>query len=234
MPSFEGASVLVAGGTGGLGRAITLAFLAEGALVAVTHVVPGEYDALVAAAGESAARLEGHELDVTDEAAAASLAADLKARRGRLDVLVNAVGGFAGGSPLWDAKADDLDRMLRMNLRSGWALARAAVPVMLAQGRGALVNIAALAALNPPAGLGAYTASKAAALALLASLAADLKGTGVRANSVLPSIIDTPANRRSMPDADFSKWPKPEEIARVVLFLAGDGAKLVNGAAIPV
>jgi NAD(P)-dependent dehydrogenase (short-subunit alcohol dehydrogenase family) len=234
MPSFQGASVLVAGGTGGLGRAITLAFLSEGALVAVTHVVPGEYDALVAAAGDSAARLEGHELDVTDEATARSLAADLSKRRGRLDVLVNAVGGFAGGSPLWAANADDLDRMLRLNLRPGWALARAAVPVMLAQGRGAIVNVAALAALNPPAGLGPYTASKAAALALVASLAADLKGTGVRANSVLPSIIDTPANRRSMPDADFSKWPKPEEIARVVLFLAGDDAKLVNGAAIPV
>jgi NAD(P)-dependent dehydrogenase (short-subunit alcohol dehydrogenase family) len=234
MPSFEGASVLVAGGTGGLGRAITLAFLAEGARVSVTHVVPGEYDALRAAAGLPAERLDGHDLDVTDEAAAKALVAGILERRGRLDVLVNAVGGFTGGKPLWEAGAGDLDRMLLLNLRSGWSLARAAAPAMLAQGRGAIVNVAALAAVAPPAGLGAYTASKAAALALVASLAADLKGTGVRANSVLPSIIDTPANRRSMPDADFSKWPKPEEIARVVLFLAGDGAKLVNGAAIPV
>ena len=233
MASFQGASVLVAGGTGGLGRAITLAFLAEGARVSVTHVVPGEWDALRIAAGAHAARLEGHELDVTDEAAAKALAANLRGRHG-LDVLVNAVGGFAGGKPLWDANAGDLDRMLLLNLRSGWALARAASPVMLAQGRGAIVNIAAQAALAPPAGLGAYTASKAAAIALIASLAADLKGSGVRANTILPSIIDTPANRKAMPDADFSKWPKPEEIARVVLFLASDEARLVNGAAIPV
>ena len=171
---------------------------------------------------------------MTDETAAKALVAGVRARRGRLDVLVNAVGGFTGGKTLWEADAGVLDRMLLLNLRSGWALARAAAPVMLAQGRGAIVNVAAQAALAPPAGLAAYTASKAAAIALVASLAADLKGTGVRANTILPTIIDTPANRRPMPDADFSKWPKPEEIARVVLFLAGDDAKLVNGAAIPV
>ena len=234
MATFADSSVLVAGGTGGLGRAVTLAFLSAGANVAVTYVVPGEYDTLRAAAGAASARLEGHAADVTDAAVASGVIADIRARRGRLDVLVNAVGGFAGGKPLWEADAAALDRMLALNLRSGWALARAAAPVMLAMGRGAIVNVAAQAALVPPAGLGAYTASKAAAIALIASLAADLKGTGVRANSILPSIIDTPANRRSMPDADFSKWPKPEEIARVVLFLCGDDAKLVNGAAIPV
>jgi NAD(P)-dependent dehydrogenase (short-subunit alcohol dehydrogenase family) len=147
---------------------------------------------------------------------------------------VNAVGGFTGGKPLWEANADTLDKMLALNLRSGWALARAAVPVMLKRGRGAIVNVAAQAALSPPAGLGAYAASKAAAVALFASLAADLKGTGVRVNSIIPTIIDTSANRKAMPDADFSKWPKPAEIARVVLFLCGDDAKLVHGAAIPV
>lgn len=234
MATFADSSVLVAGGTGGLGRAVTLSFLEAGANVAVTYVVPGEYDALRAAAGAASARLEGRAADVTDTAAAVALVADIRARRGRLDVLVNTVGGFAGGKPLWEADAAALDRMLALNLRSGWALARAAAPVMLAAGRGAIVNVAAQAALVPPAGLAAYAASKAGAIALIASLAADLKGTGVRANSILPSIIDTPANRRSMPDADFSKWPKPEEIARVVLFLCGDDAKLVNGAAIPV
>ncbi|HSB35770.1 MAG TPA: SDR family oxidoreductase, partial [Thermoanaerobaculia bacterium] len=88
--------------------------------------------------------------------------------------------------------------------------------------------------LSPPAGLAAYAASKAATVAMLASLAAELKGTGVRANTILPSIIDTEANRKAMPDADFATWPKPEEIARVVLFLCGDDAKLLHGAAIPV
>jgi NAD(P)-dependent dehydrogenase (short-subunit alcohol dehydrogenase family) len=234
MDSFKGSVVLVAGGTGGLGRAIALAFLAEGARVSVTHVVPGEYDALRAAAGAAADRLHGHAADVGDEAVARAVVEEVRARGGRLDVLVNAIGGFAGGKPLWESEPGDLARMLALNVVPGWTLCRAAAPTMRAQGRGAIVNVAAQAALAPPAGLGAYTASKAAAIALIASLAADLKGSGVRANTILPSIIDTPANRRSMPDADFSKWPKPEEIARVVLFLAGDGAALVSGAAIPV
>ncbi len=124
--------------------------------------------------------------------------------------------------------------MLALNLRSGWVLARAAVPAMLAAGRGAIVNVASRAALVHGAGEAAYAASKAAALALFDSLAAELKGSGVRVNSVLPSLIDTEANRKAMPKADFAKWPRAEEIARVILFLCGEDAKLVHGAAIPV
>ena len=124
--------------------------------------------------------------------------------------------------------------MLSLNLRAAHALLVAAVPVMLSQGRGAIVNVASTAALDHRAGNAAYAASKAAALALVDSLAEDLKGTAVRANLILPSVIDTEANRKAMPRADFSKWPKPEEIARVVLFLAGDEAGLVRGAAIRV
>jgi NAD(P)-dependent dehydrogenase (short-subunit alcohol dehydrogenase family) len=105
---------------------------------------------------------------------------------------------------------------------------------MLRQKSGAIVNIAAKAAFDHAAGAAAYAASKSAALALFDCLAQDLKGTGVRANSVLPSIIDTEANRKAMPSADFSKWPKPEEIARVILFLCCEDANLIQGAAIPV
>ncbi|MEO8006584.1 MAG: SDR family oxidoreductase, partial [Betaproteobacteria bacterium] len=147
---------------------------------------------------------------------------------------VNAVGGYAGGAPLWEADGNALERMLALNLRSGYLLARAVVPLMRKQAHGAIVNIVAKAAIDPPAGAAAYAASKAAALALLESLAADLKGSGVRVNSVLPSIIDTEANRKSMPKADFSKWPKPDDIARVILFLCSDDAKVIQGAAIPV
>lgn len=226
--------VLVAGGTGALGRAVSLAFLAAGARVAVTYRKRDEFAALEASAGPGRGRLEGHAADVSDEAAAKALVAAVRARHGRLDALVNTVGGFAGMRTLWEEDAGALDRMLALNLRPGWALARAAVPVMLAQGRGAIVNVAAQAALAPPAGLAAYAASKSAAVAMLASLAAELKGTGVRVNTILPSIIDTEANRRSMPDADFSTWSKPGEIARVVLFLCSDDARLVHGAGIPV
>jgi NAD(P)-dependent dehydrogenase (short-subunit alcohol dehydrogenase family) len=173
-------------------------------------------------------------VDATNEQAVRGLVEAIRARHGRLDVLVNAVGAYAGGTPLWEQDPATLDRMLSLNLRSGYVLLRAVVPMMLAQGRGAIVNVASTAALDHGAGNAAYAASKAAALALVDSLAQDLKGTAVRANSILPSLIDTEANRKAMPKADFSKWPKPEEIARVILFLVSDDAKLIRGAAIAV
>jgi NAD(P)-dependent dehydrogenase (short-subunit alcohol dehydrogenase family) len=231
---FAGQTVLVAGGTGGLGRAVSLAFLAAGATVAVTYRKQEELDALRSAAGANAARVSGHAVDVTEEAAVRELVARIVAQHGRLDALVNAVGGYAGGVKLWEADTKVFDQMLALNLRSGYALARAAVPAMLKQGRGAIVNVAAKAAFDHPAGAAAYAASKAAAVAMLDSLAAEVKGTGLRVNSILPSIIDTEPNRKAMPGADFAKWPKPEEIARVILFLCSDDGRVVHGAAVPV
>ena len=231
---FPGKVVLVAGGTGGLGRAVSLAFLQEGARVAVTYRKQEEFDALKQAAGADGARLAGHVTDATDEAAAGELVGKILAKHGSLDALVNTVGGYAGGVRLWDQETKILDQMLALNLRSGYALSRAAVPAMLKRGHGTIVNVAAKAALDHPAGAAAYAASKAAALALLDSLAADLKGTGVRVNTILPSIIDTQANRKAMPKADYAIWPKPEDIARVILFLCSAEAKVIHGAAIPV
>src|SRR5712691_9821976 len=124
--------------------------------------------------------------------------------------------------------------MFALNMRSGYVLARATVPVMLKQGRGAIVNVASKAAVDHAAGAAAYAASKAGAVAMMDSLAAEVKGTGVRVNSILPSIIDTEVNRKAMPKADFAKWRKPEEIARVILFLCSDDAKAIQGAAVPV
>ena len=226
--------ILVAGGTGGLGRAVSLAFLDQRARVAVTYRKEAEFSALKAAAGAHAASLDGSSVDVTDEAAVTALIDSIVSRHGRLDALVNTVGGYAGGTKLWELDTKVLDQMLSLNLRSGYALARAAVRAMLKQGSGAIVNVAAKAAIDHGAGAAAYAASKAAAVALMDSLAADLKGTRVRVNSVLPSIIDTEANRKAMPKADFSKWPKPEEIARVILYLCSDAAAVVHGAAVPV
>jgi NAD(P)-dependent dehydrogenase (short-subunit alcohol dehydrogenase family) len=231
---FEGRIVLVAGGTGGLGRAVSRTFLDAGATVVVTYQTRAELDTLTSATGAAASRLDGRQTDVTREADAQQLVADIVTRHGRLDTLVNTVGGYTGGDKLWDVAPDALDHMLALNLRSGHALLRAAVPAMLKQGQGAIVNIAAKAGVDPPGGAAVYAASKAAALALVASLAADLRGTGVRVNSVLPSIIDTEANRKAMPDADYAAWPKPEDIARVIRFLCSDDAKVIHGAAIPV
>jgi NAD(P)-dependent dehydrogenase (short-subunit alcohol dehydrogenase family) len=225
---------LVAGGTGGLGRAVSLAFLGQGCKVAVTYRLPEEWDALQNAAGAHKERLEGYSVDVIDETSVVSLVQNLVKKHGRLDAMINTVGGYAGGVTLWETETKVFDRMVALNLRAGFVLSRAAVPVMLRQGSGSIVNVAAKAAFDHAAGAAAYAASKAAAVAMMDSLAADLKGTGVRVNSILPSIIDTEANRKAMPKSNFAKWPKPEDIARVILFLCSDDARVVHGAALPV
>jgi NAD(P)-dependent dehydrogenase (short-subunit alcohol dehydrogenase family) len=231
---FAGRIVLVAGGTGGLGRAVSLGFLEQDCKVAVTYRRREEWDALQSVAGVARQQLDGHRLDVTDETAVTGLIENLVEKHGRLDALINTVGGYAGGVRLWELDPRVFDQMFALNLRSGFVLSRAAVPVMLKQGYGSIVNVASKAAFDHASGAAAYAASKAAAVAMMDALAADLKGTGVRVNSILPSIIDTEANRKAMPKADFTKWPKPEDIARVVLFLCGDDAKVVHGAALPV
>ncbi len=227
-------AVFVAGGTGGLGRAVSLAFLSAGAAVVVTYRQQEEFDALLKEAGAGGGRLDGHIVDVTDEAATNELAKSIIGKHARLAAVVNTIGGYDGGARLWELETPVLERMLALNLRAGYALAKAMIPVMLRQGHGSFVNIAAKAAIDHPPGAAAYAASKAAALALMDSLAAELLGTGVRVNSVLPSVIDTTANRRAMPKANFAKWPKPDEIARVIQFLCSDAAAVIHGAAIPV
>ena len=225
---------VVAGGTGGLGRAVSLALLEQGSKVFVTYRRAQEFQALAKMAGENASRLVGRNVDVTDETAVQQFVQDIVAEHGRIDFLVNAVGAYVGGVKLWELDTKVFDQMLALNLRSGFMLSRAVVPVMLKQGSGAIINVAAKAALDHSGGAAAYAASKAAAVAMMDSLAADVKGSGVRVNSILPSIIDTEVNRKAIPGADFSKWPKPEEIARVILFLCSDDARVVHGAAIPV
>jgi len=231
---FSDKSVLVAGGTGGLGHAVSLAFLEEGAKVAVTYREQKGFDVLKNAARANTSSLQGHKLDVTDEAAVKQLVERILAEQQRLDVVVNTVGGYVGGVKLWELEPKAFDQMLALNLRSGYLIARAVVPAMLKQRGGAIVNIASKAAVDHAAGAAAYAAAKAAAVAMIDSLAADLKCTGERAKSILPSIIDTEVNREAMPNVDFAQWPKPEDIARVVLFLCSDDAKLIHGAAIPV
>lgn len=232
--TFSGRVALVAGGTGGLGRAVSLAFLAEGAKVVVTYRNQDEFTSLQNSAGPAVSRLEGHRVDVTVEAAVGQLIEEVLSKHDRLDAMVNTVGSYAGGVKLWELETRVFDQMLSLNLRAGYALARAAVVPMLKQKHGAIVNVAAKAAFDHAAGASAYAASKAAALAMIDSLAADVKGSGVRVNSVLPSIIDTEVNRKAMPNSDFAAWPKPEDIARVILFLCSDDARVIHGAAIPV
>jgi NAD(P)-dependent dehydrogenase (short-subunit alcohol dehydrogenase family) len=231
---FADRVVLVAGGTGALGRAVVLAFLAEGAEVVAAGRRPGELDAVAAAAGAARSRLGFAQADVSVQEGAARAVEEALRRRGRLDALVNAVGGWTGGAPVLDEAPDALERMLALNLRPGHALARAALAHMVPAGRGAIVEIASAAAVGPQPGQASYGASKAAALSLFQSIAEELRPRGVRVNVVLPGTMDTEANRRAMPGADRSTWVSTGDVARTVLFLCSDDARAVSGAAIPV
>ena len=231
---FTDKVALIAGGTGGLGRAVSVAFLRAGARVAVTYRKQEEFAQLQSAAGSMVPALTGQAVDITNEPELRSALDNILQKHTRIDILVNAVGAYAGGLPLWETAANVWDEMFQLNLYSGVVLARTIVPIMLTQSSGCIVNVASKAAADHAAGAAAYVASKAAAVAMMDSLAEDLRGSGVRVNSVLPSIIDTRANRQAMPNADFSKWPKPDDIARVILFLCSEDASLIHGGSIPV
>ncbi len=225
-------TVLVTGGTGALGRCVVSRFLGAGDRVVVPWIVKTERDEMTDAYAESpeASRLLLVEADVADDrgaAAAARAAPDAS-------VLINGVGGFAGGDPVHETGLDGWDRMYRINVRTAAAMARATLPEMLRRGRGVVLNVASRAAQEPPAGLAAYSASKAALIALTQTLHAEVGAKGVRVNAVVPTTIDTPANRAAMPDADFSSWTAPEEIASVLLWLAGDDAAAVRGGLVSV
>jgi len=176
--NFHDKIVLVTGGTGGLGREVTMAFLEAGATVVVTYVVADEFAALVSAAEGTGATLPtGVKLDVTDEQAVGKVVAETAVRHGRLDILVNTVGGYAGGTNVWESDLQTYDKMLSLNLKAGFVLARAVVPQMIKQNRGWIVNIASKAAFDHAAGGALYAASKAGSLALFDSLAADVSRT---------------------------------------------------------
>jgi NAD(P)-dependent dehydrogenase (short-subunit alcohol dehydrogenase family) len=224
--------VVVTGGTGALGGAVVEAFLAADDRVVVPWIVPAEAER--ARAAWAGALRDGRatllEADVAEEAGAART---IEAA-GEIEVLVNAVGGFAGGTPVDETPLDAWDRMYRLNLRTAAACARAALPRMRARRRGVIVNVASQAALAPPAGLAAYAASKAGVVALTRALQEEVSRDGIRVAAVVPSTIDTPANRAAMPGADRSTWTPPASIAGVVLWLASDAASSVRGALVPV
>jgi len=172
--------------------------------------------------------------DISTSAGVKSAVDSLVSRFGRLDILAHTVGGFAGGHSI--AATDDatFERMFDLNLYSTFYLLRAAVPVMRQGGNGRIVAIGSRAALEPGVGVGAYSASKAAMVSLIRTVAQENKDAGMTANAILPGTMDTPANRKFMPDADPSKWVRPAAIASLIVWLAGDAGKDVNGAVIPV
>ncbi|MER5335998.1 SDR family NAD(P)-dependent oxidoreductase [Micromonospora sp. NPDC002717] len=222
-------SVLVTGGTGGLGGAVTAAFLDAGWRV----VVPGrERPAATEPAAGGPVRLVA---DLTDPAGAErAVAAAADDPAAPLRAVVNLVGGYAGGGLVHETPVDEFDRMLTVNLRPTWLVTRAALPRLVAAGGGAVVCVSSRAAVAPFPGAAGYVTAKAAVLAFANAVAVEYRAAGVRCNTVLPSVIDTPANRAAQPTADHSRWVTPAEIAPVVRFLASDESAPTSGASIPV
>ena len=228
--------VVITGGGGGWGRTVVLAFLHAGATVALVEraeVCP-KVEAWRAELGDHAVQLSLFPANVFDEPNVEQMVQDVLSRHGRLDVLVNMVGGFAAGQPVDALDLETWEQMLNLNLRSAFLCSKHAARPMKQQGWGRIITIASRSAVQPSPKAAAYAAAKAAALSLTESQAEELKDAGITVNAILPSIVDTPANRQGMPKADFSRWPKGEEIAPVILFLASDEARLISGAAIPV
>ncbi len=234
--ALSGKTAVVTGGTGALGAAVVAALLAEGVRVAVPYRKAGELERL--RAERSLKRygdaLSGAMLDLTDEAAVLAWGESVARGFGRLDVLVNAAGSFAGGKPVHETPWAVWQQQIDTNLKTAVLASRAAVPAMIRGGSGAIVNVSSRPAEGSGEGIGAYAASKRAILQLTEAMAAELRGAGITVNAILPSTIDSPANRSAMPGADYSKWVSPDEIARVVVFLAGPDARIVSGAHLPV
>jgi NAD(P)-dependent dehydrogenase (short-subunit alcohol dehydrogenase family) len=220
-------TVLVAGGTGALGGAVVRELLEAGYRCTVTWVVDRERERAGAELGDAVALVEA---DLTDPAGAEQAVGSV----GDLEAVVNLVGGYASTGLVHETDPAQFQRLIELNLVPGFNLARASMPRMMERGGGAYVGVSARAALRPFAGAAGYIAGKAAVLAFVQALDAEYRDHGIRCNAILPSVIDTPANRSSQPDADYSKWVEPAAIAKVVRFLVSEDSAPTSGAAVPV
>lgn len=227
---FTGKTVIVTGAGGALGRVVAQKAAERGARLGLIDYAQLSDD-VVSGAGEGAIALSG--VDLTDAEAAARAIDAVHAQAGGVDVLINVAGGFVWQT-VADGDAQTWDRMYAMNVKTALNASKAALRHLIASGAGRIVNVGAAGAVKSAAGMGAYAASKAGVMRLTESLAEELKDEGVNVNAVLPTIIDTPTNRADMPDADFTRWVAPGDLAAAILFLASDSARAVTGALLPV
>jgi NAD(P)-dependent dehydrogenase (short-subunit alcohol dehydrogenase family) len=227
---LAGKVAIVTGGTGGLGIAVVERLLMAGATVIIPYVYQDAFQRLA----ERLPAVIGIQLDLTDEPATRSAYATIANDHGGIDILVNAAGGFAGGEPVHQTSWELWQSQIDINLKTAVISCAAAIPHLIARGGGAIVNVSSRTATQAGANLAAYAAAKRAVLQLTEALAVELRPHNITVNAVLPSVIDTPANRAAMPKANYEVWVKPAEIADVIHFLVSPAARIISGAAIPV
>jgi NAD(P)-dependent dehydrogenase (short-subunit alcohol dehydrogenase family) len=231
---MKGRVAVVTGGTGALGQAVTRRLLGAGAVVCIPYIVAEELRSLEQSlSADGRARLHTVPADVTDETAFRVFVEDVLDAHRRLDVLVNGVGGFLGGD-LASTSLTRWNQMIALNLTSAAVGCRGVLPAMTAARYGRIVNIASRAVVPPTGGFIAYTVAKAGVITLTQALAQEVKPHGITVNAVMPSTMDTPANRKAMLDADRSTWVSPDAVAALVAFLASEDAGAISGAAIPI
>jgi NAD(P)-dependent dehydrogenase (short-subunit alcohol dehydrogenase family) len=219
--------VLITGANGGLGRAVGRAFLDAGARVAGTapNIEQSEF---------SDPTFLAMSAEISSAAQAKALVDAVLARCGQLDAVVHLVGGFTGGKTVAETDDATLDRMFEVNFRTAFHVIQAALPVMQARRSGRILAIGSRTAIEPAAGVGAYSASKAALVSLIGTVAHENKDLGITANVILPGTMDTPGNRLAMPGADASRWVQPSQVAALLVHLVSDAAQQVTGAVIPI
>lgn len=227
-------TVVITGGTGGLGQALVRRLLADDCRLAVTYLLPDEAREFEADFDVDEDRVFLTRVDVTNPEAVASLFKSVSERWGPIHGLCALVGGWAGGRDVEETDDVRLERMLDLNLRSAFYTVREAIPYLKKAGWGRIILIGSRGAVDFPDGQAAFNISKAGVVALAKSVAAELAGTGVTANVLMPSVIDTPVTRKSMPYADYVDWPTPDEIAAVAHFVLGEDSGVINGAEVPV
>ncbi len=234
MSTLKDKAVIITGAVGNLGRAVAERVQAQGSR---TILVDRSSNRLREAYGDlkgSAQHWLAGDVDMTDPKAVNAMAAEAHKRFGRLDGLVNTVGGFRGGKPVHEAELSEWDFLYDINVRTALNACRAVIPYMLAAQRGRIINVASRNAFQGSPHYAAYSAAKTAVLRLTESLAGELKTRGISVNCIVPGTIDTPQNRAAMPQADFSTWVPPADLADVITFLLSDDARSVTGTAVPV